>query len=298
MSGSGSDNTEGQDSARRFLFERADIRGEHVRLARSYGEILDLHQYAPGVARLIGEFLTASVLLSTTLKFEGKLILQVRSQGQVPLLMAECNHELCVRGIARGAQEATALENDQLLTDGQLVITIDPLKGQRYQGIVPLSGDSLAHSLDAYFDQSEQLHTRLWLAADGDRASGLLLQQLPGQLVTDTATREQQWEHVCALAGTVHEEELLQLDALPLLQRLYHDEPIRLFDSRQVAFACSCSRERTLNALSTLDRSEVEDLLQEMGAITMDCEFCNEQYRFAREDLGELLGPGQSNTLH
>jgi molecular chaperone Hsp33 len=298
MSGSESGDTGRRDSARRFLFDSADIRGEHVCLAHSYAEILDLHQYAPGVARLIGEFLAASVLLSTNLKFEGKLILQVRSQGQIPLLMAECNHELCVRGIARGAQQATALENDQLLTDGQLVITIDPVRGQRYQGIVPLAGDSLAHSLDAYFQQSEQLHTRIWLAADGERACGLLLQQLPAQLVEDKATREQQWEHACALAATVREEELLELGAEPLLQRLYHEDPVRLFDARQVAFACTCSRERTLNALSTLDRSEVEDLLQEMGAITMDCEFCNEQYRFAREDLGELLGPAQSKTLH
>ena len=166
------------DQSRRFLFEDADIRGESVRLGRAYRDILAAHQYAPAVGRLLGEFLAASVLLSSNLKFEGKLILQARSEGQVPLLMAECNQALDIRAIARGAQQATAGQFEQLLTNGQLVITVDPDRGQRYQGIVPLVRDSLAHSLDAYFTQSEQLGTRLWLAADGDRACGLLLQQL------------------------------------------------------------------------------------------------------------------------
>ena len=151
------------DTSLRCLFEDADIRGETVHLDEAYREILSIHEYAPGVNRLLGEFLAAAVLLSTNLKYEGKLILQVRSEGQIPLLMVECDHKLQVRAIARGAQEATSDNNAQLLTNGQLAITIDPSNGQRYQGIVPLVEDSLAHSLDAYFEQSEQLKSRLWL---------------------------------------------------------------------------------------------------------------------------------------
>ena len=286
------------DESHRFLFEEADIRGESVRLGAAYREILAIHQYAPGVSRLLGEFLAAAVLLSNNLKFEGRLILQARSAGQVPLLMAECDHTLGVRGIAQGAEEATASDNAHLLTDGQLVITIDPDKGQRYQGIVPMEGASLAASIDAYFEQSEQLKTRLWLAADGERAGGLLLQQLPAQLVEKPESRADQWQHACTLAETVEEQELLTLDTANLLGRLYHEDALRLFDATPVRFQCTCSRERTLGALSTIDPAEIEDILAEMGAVTMDCEFCQTRYIFERGDLTDLPGVDQSKTLH
>jgi molecular chaperone Hsp33 len=290
------------DLSRRFLFEDADIRGETVHIDRALSDILAAHQYAPGVRRLMGEFLAAAALLSTTLKFEGTLVLQARSSGQIPLLMAECNNQLHLRAIARGAQEATSEHFEQLLTNGQLAITIDPVKGQRYQGIVPLVGNSLAHSLDAYFEQSEQLHTRFWLASDGTQAAGMLLQQLPAQLEPDPAVREQQWEHVCALAETVQPAELLDMAAERMLYRLFHEDPVRIFTARPLEFRCTCSRERTLNALSSIGASEVEDILKEQGAVTMDCEFCNQRYVFQREDLGELLGGSMATddppTLH
>lgn len=282
----------------RFLFEEADIRGETVHLDSAYREIVEAHEYAPAVRQLLGEFLAAAVLLSTTLKFEGKLVLQVRSDGQVPLLMAECNSALEVRAIAQGAEQASSSEFEQLLGNGQLAITIEPLNGQRYQGIVPLSGGCLAHTLDAYFEQSEQLKTRFWLAADNNRAAGLLIQQLPSQVTPDPTEREQQWEHTCTLAATVQDDELLDIDTPVLLHRLYHEEALRLFEARPVAFRCSCSRERTYNALSTLAPTEIEELLEELGSITMDCEFCNQQYRFDRGDLTAVLGEEKPQTFH
>lgn len=286
------------DKSQRFLFENADIRGETVHLDAAYRDILAIHQYAPGVSRLLGEFLAAAVLLSTTLKFEGKLILQVRSEGQIPLLMVECDETLQVRAIARGAEQATADSNEQLLTNGQLAITLDPTRGQRYQGIVPLVQDSLAHSLDAYFEQSEQLKTRFWLAANGQRAAGMLLQQLPAQVSEEETLRLQQWDHACNLAATIQPAELLDLEAEQLLHRLYHQEPVRLFEPSTVNFLCSCSRQRTRNALASLNPAEVEELLEDMGSITMDCEFCNQQYRFLRADLSDILGNEESRTLH
>jgi len=282
----------------RFLFEQADIRGETVHLDSAYREVVGTHQYAPAVRQLLGEFLAAAVLLSTTLKFDGKLVLQVRSEGQIPLLMAECNSALEVRAIARGAEQATAQDFEQLLGNGQLAITIEPLDGQRYQGIVALSGGCLAHTLDAYFEQSEQLKSRFWLAADSDRAAGMLIQQLPAQVTPDAGGREQQWEHACTLAATIGQEELLDIDTPVLLHRLYHEDPVRLFEARSVVFRCSCSRERTRNALSTLDPTEVRELLDELGSITMDCEFCNQQYRFDEGDLGDVLGGENPQILH
>lgn len=286
------------DLSQRFLFEQADIRGEIVQLDRAFTDLIALHQYAPGVSKLLGEFLGAAVLLSTTLKFDGRLILQARSEGQLPLLMAECSSDLGVRGIARGAQQATSETFGQLLEQGHLAITIDPQAGKRYQGVVPLDQPSLAACLDNYFQQSEQLQTRLWLACDGDRAAGMLIQQLPATVVKDPAERGQQWEHACTLAHTVTTEELLQLAPGQLLQRLFHEDPLRLFEPRPVRFQCTCSHERTLGALSSLGRGEIESILAEQGAVTMDCEFCNSRYRYTREDLGELLGPGPDSSLH
>jgi len=286
------------DQSQRFLFDDADIRGETVHLRDSLGEVLANHQYAPGVGRLLGEFMAASVLLTTTLKYEGKMILQARSEGQIPLIMAECTSDLKIRAIARGAQEATSEAFEVLLSNGQLVITIDPARGERYQGIVPLVQNSLAHSLDAYFRMSEQLHTRFWLACDGQQAAGMLLQQLPSQLQPDPQDRENQWQHVCMLADTLRDQELLTLPAEQSLRRLFHKEPTRLFEPRRPEFHCSCSRERTFNALSAVGAEEVESLLVEQGSITMDCEFCNQQYAFNRDDLVALLPPEKPPLLH
>jgi molecular chaperone Hsp33 len=279
-----------KDLTQRFIFDDADIRGEYVRLDNSLTELFKLHAYAPGVKILLGEMLCASALLTATLKFEGKLILQARGEGQIPLIMAESTHDRKLRGIARGAEQATSQSFTELMSQGQLAITIDPIGGNRYQGIVSLEADSLAKSLDAYFDQSEQLSTRLWLACDGDRASGLLLQQLPAEVAKDPALRAQQWEHATTLADTLQDEELLQLDSDTLLYRLFHEDEVRLFDPEPAEFSCSCScsRERSYGAIASLPRDDIQSLLQEMGEITVDCEFCNMQYRFDHSDFSEL----------
>jgi len=286
----------GTDVSQRFIFDDADIRGETVHLKQVFKDILATHQYAPGVSRLLGEFLAAAVLLSTTLKYEGKIVLQARSEGQIPLIMVECSNLLQVRAIVRGAEQATGTDFAVLLHNGQLAITVDPRDGVRYQSIVPLGADSLAHSLDAYFHQSEQLETRFWLAADEHGAAGMLLQQLPVQATTDQQSRDEQWGHACSLAATVKAEELLDLGADQLLHRLYHEDPVRLFEPSAVCFECSCSQERTLNALTTIDPAELEDILREQGNITMVCEFCNQQYVFTRKHITRLLGQQKPDT--
>ena len=290
------------DVSRRFIFDDADIRGETVHLDTAFQDILAIRQYPPGVSRLIGEFLAAAVLLSTTLKFDGKLILQARSEGQIPLIMVECSNTLQLRAIVRGAEQASSTSFPQLLSNGQLVITVDPTNGKRYQSIVPLMADSLAHSLDAYFAQSEQLATRFWLAGDEHRCGGILLQQLPSQVEGDAFRREEQWQHACALAATVSANELLELRADTLLHHLYHESPVRIFEPSRIKFQCTCSRERTLGALTTIDATELQDILREQGNITMDCEFCKQQYRYEEEDLATLLARPFANikagTVH
>jgi len=247
---------------------------------------------------LLGEFLAASVLLAGNLKFEGRLSLQVRGDGQLPLVMAECTSDLGIRALARDAHTSTSSEFVELLGNGHLAITVDPASGQRYQGVVPLTEHSLAHCLQTYFAQSEQLHTWISLACDGHRAGGMLLQQLPTTVVGDGDATQDQWQHVTTLAETVEQRELLELSPQTLLYRLYHQDQLRLFDGKAVNFNCSCSRERTLGALATLGAAEIEDILEEQGAVTMDCEFCNRQYRYQRQDLSQLLEQPSTPTLH
>jgi molecular chaperone Hsp33 len=262
--------THNGDASHRFIFDDADIRGEIVHVETTLQEILTVHQYVAGVSRLLGEFLAAAVLLSSTLKFEGKLILQARSDGQIPLIMVECNNLQQVRAIVRGAEQATSTDFGTLLSNGQLAITVEPKNGQRYQSIVPLGSDSLAHSLNAYFEQSEQLSTQFWLSCDGEKAAGMLLQQLPERTTTEVTRREELWQHACSLAATTKAVELLNLSAEQLLHRLYHADPVRIFDPSEIMFLCTCSRERTLRALATIDPAELEDILLEQGKITMD----------------------------
>jgi molecular chaperone Hsp33 len=287
-----------QDCTRKFIFEEADVRGELAYLDKSLQEVLTIHQYAPAVGDILGQFLTAAVLLSTTIKFEGRLVLQAQSEGEIPLMMAECNSDLQVRGIARGAEEAIGTEFSQLFASGHLAITIEPNKGQRYQGIVPLSGDNLGSCIEHYFENSEQLPTRLWLTGNNSHSAGLLLQQLPSQLVRDASERQLQWEHLCTLADTVQDMELSELESESLLRRLYTQDPLKIFPKEDVSFSCSCSRQRCLDALISMGAETCEEILTEDGGINMDCEFCNQQYRFNRADLAQILGPDEPQALH
>lgn len=281
------------DQIQRFIFEEADVRGELVRLEQSYSEVLTKSDYPLAVAQLIGDFLSAAALLSETIKFDGTLILQARSEGDLSLIMAEATSNGHLRAIAKyeDDKEGTSKVSKDfqtLLKDGQLSITIDPAKGNRYQGIVPLDGYNLAECLEHYFSQSEQLSTRIWLSSNGQTAAGMLLQELPASDISD-ASRQQQWEHVTHLAATLKDEELLSLDFEALLHRLYHQDPVRLFDASPLIFQCSCSEQRTMNAIRAIGRKEAEEILTESGEITIQCEFCHHDYRFANEHLDKIF---------
>lgn len=287
------------DRSQRFLFDNTDVRGEWVGLERSYAEVLAKHPYPEPVAQLLGEMLAAAALLVGTLKFDGLLSLQARSSGSVPLLMVECSSEREVRGIARyhAEQIAAGAGLAELMPEGVLAITVDPRDGQRYQGIVALEGHSLAGCFSRYFASSEQLPTRFWLNADGRRACGMLLQQLPVDRVRDPEAREADWQHLTTLADTLTAEELLGLDTETVLRRLYHQESVRLFDPRPLRFNCSCSRERSARALVSLGEADARALLEEQGGtVQVDCQFCNERYRFDASDIAQLFAGGGSDT--
>lgn len=281
------------DTISRFIFDNTDVRGEHVRLEKSYQDILNIHHYPPGVAILLGEFLAAASLLSATIKFEGSLILQVRGDGEVPLIMAEANSERELRAIARDANEAMSLDFKTLIGNGQLAMTIDPKHGKRYQGIVSLDGDSLAHCLEAYFLQSEQLSTRIWLCADATHATGLMLQELPSK-----TPDKDRWQHLTTIADTVQDGELLTLNAEELLYRLYHQDAVRLFEAKPLIARCQCSRQRVEKALLSIGEEELNDIIREQGQIETNCEFCNRLYRFSPTDIAAMFDQSTTITRH
>ena len=286
------------DQIRRVLFDELDIRGVLVGLETSYQQALEKHNYPKVIRRVLGEMMAAASVLAANLKFEGRLILQAQGEGDVTLLMAECNHNQELRAIARFEgelpEEARFID---LLEKGRMAITIDPLKGQRYQGVVPLEGDTLGKCLEAYFGQSEQLPTQMHFCADDERAAGFLLQVLPVE-----GTAEEDWGRISHLASTLKDEELLELDNETLLYRLFHEENCRLFEADSIQFRCDCSRERSLNTLKFMTKDELQGILDEQGNIDVVCQFCSEQYHFDQADLDYLFsdssGAPGSDSVH
>ncbi|GAB0153376.1 Hsp33 family molecular chaperone HslO [Marinobacterium sp. BA1] len=278
------------DQIQRILFEQIDVRGVVVGLETSYQEVLARHNYPPVLQRVLGEMLAAVGMLSATLKFEGRLLLQAEGEGQVKMLMAECNRHQDLRAIARYDGElGDDLSFDQLLQNGRIALTIEPEKGQRYQGVVPLENETLAQCLQAYFEQSEQLGTSIQLAADGQRAAGLMLQVMPAE-----GRGDEDWNRVSMLASTLKDEELLQLDNEALLFRLFHEEVCRLYEPQPLRFRCDCSRERSAEALKFMTEEELLEILKEQnGIIDVGCQFCNQTYNFDETDIRALFSePG------
>ncbi|MCK7597849.1 Hsp33 family molecular chaperone HslO [Microbulbifer sp. CAU 1566] len=290
------------DQLERFIFSKHDVRGQLVTLTDAYREVLEHNQLPMPVQRLLGEFLAAACLLSTTLKFEGILMLQARGEGDVPLLVAECTHHSDVRGLARVAEGAEIKEGATLRelvgNRGALVITVDPQEGERYQGIVPLEKDTLAECLEDYFTQSEQLQTRFWIESSPDTVGGIMLQVLPGNNAASPEENEDAWETGVHLASTVTAEELHSLPHDELLVRLFHQlEPASL-GTANIRFKCSCSPERSARALIAMGPEDVYQLLEEQGGeITADCQFCNRTYRFNRDKIEDLFN-APPHTLH
>lgn len=290
------------DSSTRFVFVDADVRGNIVRLGDSFKQMTAPHDYPREVQELLGEFLAAALLLSDTIKFEGRLTLQANGKGNVRLLMAEATHEGAVRGIAQleEAVPASAFKDKNLrqllsenqLSVGTLTVTVEAKGRERYQSIVPLQGETLADCLESYFKQSEQLNTFIRLSANSTQATGMLIQQLPVQMEQDLAQRADRWQTIQVLAGTITEAELKTDANVVLLQHLFADEKIQMFGETSVRFECSCSEQRMAGALVSLGELELASLFQEHQTLALTCEFCGANYNIDDKKLMHLVTEG------
>ena len=271
------------DSMQRFTFDNTDVRGELVGLHKSLSDVLSKHEYPEALKIELGKLMAASALMSATLKYEGRLCLQVRLPGDVTLIQAETTNTGDIRAIAR-YDESKKIEEVELI-GGQLVITLEPAVGKPYQGVVPLDSNQLNESLEYYFSQSEQLGSRFWLECDGTVASGFMLQQLPSSAENDADA----WDRLSHLASTLKREELLTLDNPTILHRLYHEEEVRLYDLEPLRFACTCSKERIGNAIQQVGFEELMDVIAEQGKVSVDCQFCLQHYSFNKEQVTNLF---------
>lgn len=281
------------DSSQRFSFEKLPIRGDLVDVSQSYKQVLSKREYPGKVQTWLGEMLAAVALLSNTVKMQGTLALQANGEGALRLLMAEATIEpgktTQLRAIARLNEDLPQPELPHIehwLGQANLVITITPHQGKRYQGIVQLQNHSLAASFGTYFQQSEQLPTQLVLGADGTRARGLLLQQLPN---ADKQETQEHWQTVTSLTSTLGSLELLQTDNTELLHRLYHEFDLRLYTRQHYEFGCTCSRARVEQTLISLGKDEALSMVLEQGDLAIDCQFCHQLYKFSPQQVADVF---------
>ena len=289
------------DTLQKFMFDNTPVRGELVEMSDTWREILSRRDYPRAVRSLLGEMLSAAALLSANLKFNGALVMQIHGDGPVSLLVVECDADLKVRATAKLA-EGAVVADDATLTElvnrngnGRFAITLDPkdkLPGQQaYQGIVPLDGASVAVVIENYMMRSEQLDTRMWLAADDQVSRGLLLQKLPGVGGVHAPSEDtlEAWDRTVMLASTLRPDELLSTDIQTVMRRLFWEETIRVFDPLHPRFHCSCNRERVGNMLKMLGQEEIDSAIAELGHLGIDCDFCGQHYDFDKVDCAQLF---------
>jgi molecular chaperone Hsp33 len=301
-----------RDSLHRFIFEHFPIRGHLVHLDAAWRALIEHADYPAAIRDTLGEAVAASLLLAATIKFEGVLSLQLQGDGPVHLMLVQCTSGLGVRGLAR-YREREPTQSDMggiadLTGAGNLTVTLETDdSSQRYQGIVPITGRRVADSLQVYFENSEQLPTRLWLHADAQGASGMLLQKLPaaggspGQGAVDVAAIDDAWRRVQLIAETLTAEELRTLTDAEILHRLFNEDDVRLFEPAPVYFRCRCSRERVSGMLQGLGETEARSILAERGEVEVRCDFCNRAYVFDAVDVAQLFNAGvasESGSVH
>ena len=285
------------DLRQRFYIEDSPVRGEVVHLEETLQTILAQRDYAPAVQVLLGEMLSATALLASTLKIKGRISLQIQASGSFKWGMAECNHLGEVRALADyetdprfNAAESSSTVLSTLISP-VLFINIEPEFGERYQGIVALDKPNLAGCLMQYYDLSAQIPTCIVLASSAQRAGGLLIQLLPRNSEEEQERVDQDlWPRLTMLTETLKTEELTDLEASEILYRLYNEEEVRLPEVEVLKFGCTCSKERCAQALEQIGAEAVRETLEHQNPITMDCQFCNTQYSFSAEEALGLFG--------
>lgn len=288
------------DTLHRFLFDNAPVRGEFAQLHTTFKTITTQHPYPPALRRLLGEALVVAALLSAIIKFDGRLTVQFRGKGKLRLLLAQCDNNFNMRGLAKWDGDLSYEDLMESFNDGVLAIMLDSgVNTNRYQGVVAWQGNSFVESIENYFKMSEQLATKIWLKVTDDNAAGFLLQVVPGQ--DDAMTNldpeaQSEWDRVIeATSAKLAQEEMTEIDPELFLPTLYPDDAIRIFPEVGLRFNCACSRQRGEDAILILGREEAQAELDNKQVIVVTCDFCNQEYVFTREEVEALFEAEQKS---
>ncbi|KAA0910585.1 Hsp33 family molecular chaperone HslO [Pusillimonas sp. ANT_WB101] len=288
------------DQFKKYLTSDHSTRVQVVKLTNAWQTGL-AHQHFPVcVQKLLGELVSAAVLLASNIKFDGSLVLQLQGDGPIALIVVECTSDLSIRATATLREDHKVPEDGTLQSllntrgEGRFIVVLDPNSKESgmapYQGVVPLEGDTVAQVLESYMRDSEQLETRLWLASDNEHTGGLLLQRLPGQSASESLeVSAETWSRLTQLATTLKPNELLELDTDTLIHRLFWQETLLAYEPQDVRWHCPCNRERVAGMLHALGRDEIDSILSERGNVHIVCNFCGKPYEFDAIDCASLF---------
>lgn len=283
------------NSIQRFLFKELNIRGQVIQLNEAWQSMIQDRHYPVAIRQLLGKLTAFSVIMANGMKHTGKITLQVQGNGPITLLVVEVTHDLKIKGVAKTnetiPEQATL---DELLGDGQILVTLENTQTQHhFQSYVDRTGDNIEETFENFLSQSEQLPSKIWLAATDIALGGVLIQKMPESDDLDADG----WDRIHSLTTTVTDDELTQLETETLLHRLFHEETVELFEPQTITYECPEDKERVTNMLKSLGEEEVRKILEEQGEIVIHNEMCNFHMRFNQADVDDLFAADKA-TLH
>jgi molecular chaperone Hsp33 len=286
-----------KDAVIPFLFESLPVRGAFVQLDGAWQQMRDGHHYAAPVAEILGHAAAATTLIAQSLKFDGSITLQINSDGLLRMLVMQCTDKLDLRGMASSEDASDTARFAELVIGARCAVTVNAgAMARPYQGIVEFREESLAASLENYFAHSVQVPSLLKLVTGTNHCGGILLQQMPGEQAASD-----DWQRLACLIATLRTDELAPGASAELLQKLFAEDDLRVFEPRPLRFRCRCSQSRVEEVLRLLGEAEVREALAERGRVEVNCEFCGKQRSFDPVDVGRLFaGPAaqRSDALH
>lgn len=286
------------NSIQRFLFKDHGIRGQFVQLTDSWQSMTHERHYPDVISKLLGELSLVAVIMANGLKHKGRITLQIQGSGPVNLLVVEVIDNLQIKGVAKTSQAITDETSlSELLGNGQILATMENSQtNHHFQSYVSRDAETVAECFEIFFQQSEQLETRVFLAANQNSAGGLILQKMPETAQTNESSDEDAWNRIEHLASTVNDDELMTLDSEELLHRLFHEETVELFEAREIEYHCPQDSSKIDAMLKSLGEEEVRKILEEQGEIVIHNEMCNFHARYDKAAVDKLFSGNKHET--
>jgi len=288
------------NSIQRFLFKDHGIRGQFVQLTDSWQSMTHERHYPDVISKLLGELSLVAIIMANGLKHKGRITLQIQGSGPVNLLVVEVMDNLLIKGVAKTSQTITDETTlSELLGNGQILATLENSQtNHHFQSYVSRDAETVAECFEIFFQQSEQLQTRVFLAANENSAGGLILQKMPETAETQVSSDDDAWNRIEHLTSTISDAELTSLGCEELLHRLYHEETVELFEACEIEYHCPQDSSKIDAMLKSLGEEEVRKILEEQGEIVIHNEMCNFHARYDKAAVDELFAGRESKNTN